>query len=347
MTVIVDVLFAVAVIPFAPGAVTEFQFGIADVCSSTDRTAVGIGSFWCGLVCLIRTGVELDDLCLLLGLLPEQPSGIDSPAHGNDIQYILAKEQEVVCQRNHGEQIVGEGVKEKIHQNDGQIKQCEDPCLYGDNEEEEELSVREKGCVAQEQAQVQIGNICSSTEDQTENIHHQNACQIEQIEPKGTPNMFHGLSQRIVTEQGNSHQQQIINPVSQRIADQTPDLSLQNQIPVKVQQVIEGVVSQHLAHHIYHSGAKSDVQHQIGNTFVFILEAIKLKLSAQVFQRKSTPKNSIYNILPVKQGNVYRRIVNIFCIKNQKRVLTFLKKYVEYIRKLHTALSRAVEGTAR
>jgi len=44
---------------------------------------------------------------------------------------------------------------------------------------------------------------------------------------------------------------------------------------------------------------------------------------------------------------VYRRIVNIFLLKIPKKLLTFWGKTVEYTRKLHTALSRAVEGTAR
>ena len=110
MAVIADVLFAVAIISLAAGAVTEFQFWIADVRSAADRAAVGVRCFHRGLGGFVRTGVELDDLCLLLGLFPEESSGIDSPAHGNDVQNVLAEEQEIVSQRNHGEQIVREGL---------------------------------------------------------------------------------------------------------------------------------------------------------------------------------------------------------------------------------------------
>lgn len=272
VAVVVDVLFTVAIISLATGAVTELKFRIADVGSATDGAAVGIGRFHRCLCGFVRTGVELDDLCLLLGLFPEQSPGVDSPTHGNYVQNVFSEEQEIVCQGNHGEQIVGEGKGKQIHQNNGKVQQCKNPCFHGNDEEQQKLCVGKQRCVAEEQTEIQIGNIGLPTKDQTVNIHHQNARQIEQVEPKGSPDIFHSLSQGIVAEQGDGHQQQIIDPVSQRIGDQTPDLSLQDQIPVEAQQVIQGIVSHHLAHHIYHSGAQDDVQHQIGNAFVFILE---------------------------------------------------------------------------
>ena len=54
----------------------------------------------------------------------------------------------------------------------------------------------------------------------------------------------------------------------------------------------------------------------------------------------------IYNILPVNGGNVYRIIVNIFLWIKREKGLTFGEKTVQCDRKVHTALSRAVEGTA-
>ena len=62
MFVIVDVLFAVAVIAFTAGAIPKFQIRVADVCAATDGAPMVVGSL--GGVpgsCL----VEMDHLCLL------------------------------------------------------------------------------------------------------------------------------------------------------------------------------------------------------------------------------------------------------------------------------------------
>jgi len=57
-----------------------------------------------------------------------------------------------------------------------------------------------------------------------------------------------------------------------------------------------------------------------------------------------TPKKCIYNILPVKAAKVYSRIVNIFLSIFSRKVLTFLKKRVKYLRKLHTSLIKSGGG---
>ena len=49
MAVIGDMLLAVAVIAFAPGAVAEFQFRIRHIGAAADGAPVGIGSLGCCL----------------------------------------------------------------------------------------------------------------------------------------------------------------------------------------------------------------------------------------------------------------------------------------------------------
>lgn len=280
MTVIVNMFFAVTVITLAAGTVTEFQFGIADICFAADCTAVCVGCLCGGLCRFVRTGIKLDDFCFFLGVFPEQPAGIDSPAHGDHVHDIFAEEQEIVCQGNDGKQIVGEGIGDQIHQNNGKVKKSKDPCLYRDDKEQQKLCIGEECCVAEEQAEIQISYTGTAAKYHAEYIHHDDTGQIEEIEPKRAPDILHSLSQGIITEQGNGHEHQIIDPVGQRIAEQSPDLSLQNQIPVKIENVVKRVISAHLTHQIHNSGAQRDVKHKVGNAFASVLIAVKFKLPA-------------------------------------------------------------------
>ena len=147
MAVIADMLFTVAVVTLAPGAVAEFQFRIAHIGSAADGTPVGV-------ICLGRFfalglgGFKTDHLVSYRCLLPHFFLYLVPPGRRQHIYHILTKEQEVVCQTDDREQIVGEGINQKIHQYNGQIKQGKDPGLHRNDEEEQELCIREEGCVA-------------------------------------------------------------------------------------------------------------------------------------------------------------------------------------------------------
>ena len=197
VAVVADVFFAVAVVAFAAGTIPEFQFRIADIRSSADGAAVGVGGFFSSSVSFLVDSVEGDDFCFSdrSGILGEFPLCLDPPGQGQHVQHIGTEEQEVVGQGDYREQIVGEGIGDQIHQHNGQIEQCEDPGLHRNNEEQQELCIREQGGVAQEQTQIQLSDAGSASKDHAVNVHHQHAGQIEQIEPQGSPYVFHSLSQ--------------------------------------------------------------------------------------------------------------------------------------------------------
>ena len=115
-----DVLFAVAVIAVAFGAVPELQIGIGKIGSAADSTAMGVGGFGLRGGSLIGTCVERNGLMLLIGSCVSGPfcgsSGVDPPGLGQNIQHIAAKEQEVIGQGNDAEEIVGEGGSKKVAQ---------------------------------------------------------------------------------------------------------------------------------------------------------------------------------------------------------------------------------------
>ena len=95
MGVIVNMIFAVAVVAAAAGAVTEFQFRIAYIRAAADGAFVGVGRFGLCCGCLIRTCMrEGDDLRFFLlgcvGFLAEKPPCIGTPGHGNHIQNVGA-----------------------------------------------------------------------------------------------------------------------------------------------------------------------------------------------------------------------------------------------------------------
>ena len=102
-------LLAVAVVALAPGAVAELQLGVGNICPSADGAAVGVGGFGGSFCCLVGTGIELDDLCLLLldRLLFEEPPGIEPPGQRQYVAYIGTKKQEIVGKGNYREIIIG------------------------------------------------------------------------------------------------------------------------------------------------------------------------------------------------------------------------------------------------
>ena len=105
-------VFTVAVVSLAAGAVTEFQFRIGHVRAAADGTAMGIRCLGLGDAGLIGTGIGEGHHLRLFGStsLFSQALRIDPPAHGQDIQHIFAKEQEIVSKRNDREQIIRERI---------------------------------------------------------------------------------------------------------------------------------------------------------------------------------------------------------------------------------------------
>ena len=100
MGVVADVVFAVAVVAAAAGAVAELQLRVGLVGTAADGTLVGV----VGL--LGRLGAELDGfmvdsrLCFRLAL--------DPPGGGQQIQHILSEEEEVVGKGHQREEVVGQ-----------------------------------------------------------------------------------------------------------------------------------------------------------------------------------------------------------------------------------------------
>ena len=139
MHMTVNVVLAVAVVTLAAGAVTELQLGVTDVCSAADGAFMGVELFHRGGGCLVGTG-KGDRAGLFGGLLLKELPGIDAPGNGDDIQHILAEEQQVVADGDQREQVVGDktcsGKQNYVVKGQGEIQQCEDPGLYRDDEKQ-------------------------------------------------------------------------------------------------------------------------------------------------------------------------------------------------------------------
>ena len=116
MGVIVDMLLAVAMVTVAAAAIAEFQFRIRNIRSAAHGAAVGIRR-----CAFLRATVEGDGTGLLTGRLFGRGMGycfgrslLIFPNAGNNIQTILAKEQQVIQNGDQREQIVGE-VQAGVH----------------------------------------------------------------------------------------------------------------------------------------------------------------------------------------------------------------------------------------
>ena len=306
MGVIADMVFTVAMVTVAAGAVTEFQIRMGNIRAAANGAPMRIRCLGgCG-GCLVRTGVEGNHFGLLLVRsgarfsLAEEPAAIGTPGQGNDIQNFLAEEQEVIGQGNQGEKVVGEGVGEQARQDNHQIQQSENPCFDRDDIEQQEMGVGIHGGVTQEQAHVQVVHIRGAAENHAVNVHQQNAGEVEQIEFEGAPAIFHSPAQRKIAEQADQLKQNVLPVSGQGIGNQTPHLTLENQVPVKIQKIVQERITAQNSHHIDNSGADGNIEHQIGNALVSVLKTKPFKFSAKVTQRISTPKSAFpYSISKV------------------------------------------------
>ena len=135
MGVVADVIFAVAVVTAAAGAVAEFQLRIGHIGTAADGALVSIGCFRLSDAGFVRAGAgEGDDLRLGGSRLrgsAEQPAGIEPPGNRNHIQHILAEEQEVIGQGNNGEEIAGESIHQQTVNHQRQIHQGKDQAFTG------------------------------------------------------------------------------------------------------------------------------------------------------------------------------------------------------------------------
>ena len=289
--VVADMLFTVAVIAAAAGAVAELQIRMGQVGLAANCTAVGIGSLLGGCCVILGCGgSELDDLGAGCGLTAVAADFI-APGSGHQVQNIAAKEQQVVGDGNDGEEVGGEGIGNKIIDHQTQIEQTEEPGLDRDDEEQQKMGIGIHGGETQEQAEVQIGDAGITTENHAVDIHHHNTAEIKQIKPEGAPCIFDGSSQRVITEERNADEQQIAVTcaIGEGIGEESPDLTVENAGPIEAEQIVKGVVARDLDHHINDGSTDCNVQHQIRNAFVAVFVTEPVELCAKVFHSDSTP----------------------------------------------------------
>ena len=95
MLVIMNVFFTVAVIAIALRTVPEFQLRVTHICSTADRTPMGV-VFGVLLGCCIRTGLrpgKWNSPCFFRGFLFGK---LCPPGDREDVDKIMSKEQEEI-----------------------------------------------------------------------------------------------------------------------------------------------------------------------------------------------------------------------------------------------------------
>ena len=286
MGVVIDVVLAVAMVTLAPGAVAEFQLRIGHIRAAADGAFVGVGGFGRCHRCLVGTGVGEGDgfgFLRFLGSSPEEAPGVHPPGHGEYIGHILAEEQEVVGKGDDGEQVVGEWIHDQIEYHQEQVNQRKDPGFHRDDEQEQKLGVGIHGGVSQEQAEIQMIRVGASAEDHAVDIHKKDATEIEEVEPEGSPAVLYGPTQGVVAQKTNGGIENVAHIKGQRIADQTPDLALQDGCPVKAEEIVKGIGLVNDAHDINKSAAQCHIHHQIWNALIPVAETEPVKAAAKIF----------------------------------------------------------------
>ena len=202
MSVIIDVILAIAVVAAALGAVAEFQFRIGHVCPSADRAFVPV----LGSVYHPRTGMGCAGAAFLIGLCPicigaaaiaGPATKLILPAVGQNMDAIASKEQEIV---QHGEQ------REEIqlnhfYQKQQQIGPGQILHLQRNNVHQQHLTIRVQGSQGQEKTQVEIEGGGGGVQNQRGNVHNQYARQIKQVEFQCAPGSFHHPSNAVIGKQ--------------------------------------------------------------------------------------------------------------------------------------------------
>ena len=161
MGMVADMILAVAMVAVAPGAITELQIRMAHIGTAADGAFMIIS-----LLLGSASAGELDGLSgRLLGRISLRllflSGSLHPPGQRQHILDVSAKEQEIVCQRHQGEQIIREQEirrrqRQHLIRGDAQIEQRKDPRPHGNDKEQQEVGIRVQGGIAQEQAQVQI-----------------------------------------------------------------------------------------------------------------------------------------------------------------------------------------------
>ena len=197
MSVVINMILTVAEVAVTTGTVPKFQIGMGDIRLAAYSATVGIRRTGRCDCCLVRAGRLEGDRTGFLGcFFAEQPPGIDTPRGRENINHFLAEEQEIVQKRYEGEQAIGEQTDIGHHDYgvgcQTQIEQCEDPCLYRNDEEQKEVRVGIQSGIGEKQAQIQIGCSSLTAKNHAENILQKDTGKIEQIEFQRAPNVLHG-----------------------------------------------------------------------------------------------------------------------------------------------------------
>ena len=148
MGVIADMILTVAVVAMTTGAIPKFQFRVGHVGAATYGAAVVIIHFFLGEADgLGRFGGRICGFgCFLLfGRFPE-------PRGRQQIQHVLAHEQEVVADGDQRVQEVGEGPaggSQGVHLQYGedQVHQSKQPGFHRDDEHQQKLCLGEQGSI--------------------------------------------------------------------------------------------------------------------------------------------------------------------------------------------------------
>ena len=248
---IADVIFTVAMVAVATGAVPELQFWVGNIGPAADGAAVGIGRGLLGSSFFLREGDRTRFLLCIFLHSPVLPSAAGPPSRRQQIQCILSCKQQEIGNTYQREQIAGEDecVIINLGYNDYQIYNRQDPGLNRNYKENIKLAVRIHSSKGQYHAQVhegshlqiqsQVGLCCLCRKyQQCKRAHKDHSGKVIQIKPEST----HGLLQmatKHIKEINENNGKNATGVVCKHIGEQTPNLSLQDELLIKVQKAYD------------------------------------------------------------------------------------------------------------
>ena len=239
MGVIVNMIFAVAIVPLAFGAITKFQIGIGYIRLAANGAFVTI----CGHIhnLLVLMGGFLMTLMILCsavlgagGILVTTEMEVHIPAANTIsarqyVQHIPSEEEHIVDDGEQGRKITQNDVVNCQHH----IRPGEIFHLDRDDIHQQHPIIREHGCQCKKQAEVQIIAAGDGAKDQSTDIHKDDTGKVEQIEFKSTPNRFHHTSDAVIAHK-QKYQPNTTVLRQDDVGKEPPDLPFKDQPTVKI-----------------------------------------------------------------------------------------------------------------
>ena len=292
MAVVVDVVYAEAVVAAAAGAVAELQLGMAHIGAAAYLAAAGVGLGALLILDAVDFALEVNG-----GLSPAAAAGADVG------EKLISAEKEIVQHRHKGEKIQGEAASQNAHDENHGVHDGQPLHLDGDDEEKQHLHIGEEGGEGEEHAEVDIlgvyGIAYSGDEEDEEAVYgcENHTGEEVEIEFGCAPAVFQRLAYEVV-EVEEYEGKEAVGVGDENEGEYAPDLTAENVVGGEGKHTLKAAGGVHHGEKPDDDVADDHVQHEIVYAEAGVLIAKEVHFSAEPFQNISAPNRLLWDGRP-------------------------------------------------